>query len=31
MSNNLKIMKEASIMITLTIAVVAGNIALMMM
>jgi len=31
MSNALKIMEEASIMIALTIAVVAGNVALMMM
>ncbi len=31
MSNTLKIMKEASIMIALTIAVVAGNVTLMVM
>ena len=31
MTNTLKIMKEASILIALTIAVVAGNVALMMM
>ncbi len=31
MSNSVKIIKDASIMIALTIAVVAGNVALMML